>query len=64
MAMPGKRTKQQRKIKRKGLGVSGKRRRENHGTTPRIPLTGELPTVSFGQKVADDKVTTDKWSQF
>lgn len=42
-------TKVRRALKRKKAGAVHKHKRENKGTTPRIPLVGgEVPTTRYG----------------
>ena len=56
-------TNKHRAKKAKKLGAKGKRFRENHGTTPSIPMTGELPALRFGKKVKAESISIPKASK-
>ena len=53
-------TKKHRAKKEKKLGAKGKRARENKGTTPSIPMKGDLPSLKFGKKVKPESILVPK----
>lgn len=58
MAFPGKRTKNIRQAKMKSRGGVSKRKRDNKGSTIRIPLTGPLPAARYGMAIDPSKIVT------
>lgn len=51
-------TKKHRHMKEKKLGASGKRARENKGTTASFPLEGALPSLRYGRPVKAESIVT------
>jgi hypothetical protein len=45
-------------MKEKKLGASGKRARENKGTTASLPLEGALPSLRYGRPVKAESIVT------
>ncbi len=52
-------TRKHRSLKTKKMGAVSKARREIHGTTARLPLSGEMPTLRGGRPVDAIEIPTE-----